>query len=37
VFGRQPTVRNVLWMNLFTALVLAYYFADRRAGRAPVG
>jgi hypothetical protein len=37
VFGHEPTVRNVLWMNLFTVLVLAYYLIDRRAGRAPVG
>ncbi len=36
VFPREGTVLNVLWMNLFTAVVLAYYFLDRRAGGAPV-
>jgi hypothetical protein len=37
VFPREGTVLNLLWMNLFTVLVLAYYLVDRRAGRAPVG
>lgn len=37
LFAREGTVRSVLWMNLLTVLVLAYYFVDRRAGRAPVG
>jgi hypothetical protein len=37
VFPKEGTVLNVLWMNLFTVLVLAYYFVDRRAGRAPYG
>jgi hypothetical protein len=37
VFSHEGTVRNVLWMNLLTVLVLAYFFVDRRAGRAPVG
>jgi hypothetical protein len=37
VFSHEGTVRNVLWMNLLPALVLAYYLVDRRAGRAPIG
>jgi hypothetical protein len=37
VFPKEGTVLNVLWMNLLTVLVLAYYFLDRRAGRAPYG
>jgi hypothetical protein len=37
VFPKEGTVLNVLWMNLFTVLVLGYYFVDRRAGRAPYG
>jgi len=37
LFSHEGTVRNVLWMNLLPALVLAYYFVDRRTGRAPVG
>lgn len=37
VFAHEGTVRNMLWMNLLTILVVAYYLADRRAGRAPVG
>jgi hypothetical protein len=37
LFPRGGTLRYVLWMNLLPLLVLAYYFGDRRAGRAPVG
>jgi hypothetical protein len=37
VFAASGTVRYVLWLNLLTVVVLAYYFADRRAGRAPAG
>jgi hypothetical protein len=37
VFPREGTVLNLLWMNLFTVLVLGYYLLDRRAGRAPYG
>jgi hypothetical protein len=33
----EATVRHVLWVNLFPALVLALYFYDRSRGRAPVG
>ena len=37
VFSHEGTLRSVLWLNLLGVLVLAYYFIDRRAGRAPVG
>jgi hypothetical protein len=37
VFPKEGTVLNVLWMNMFTVLVLGYYLRDRRAGRAPYG
>jgi hypothetical protein len=37
VFPKEGTLLNLLWMNLFTVLVLAYYVLDRRAGQAPVG
>lgn len=36
LFARESSLRSILWMNLLPALVLAYYFLDRRAGRAPV-
>jgi hypothetical protein len=35
--AHEATVRHVLWVNLFPALVLAFYFYDRSRGRAPVG
>ena len=35
--SHEATVRHVLWMNVFPALVLTLYFYDRSRGRAPVG
>ncbi len=35
--SHEATVRHVLWMNVFPALVLGLYFYDRSRGRAPVG
>jgi hypothetical protein len=37
LFSHEATLRNTLWLNLLPVLVVAYYVADRRAGRAPVG
>ncbi len=31
VFSHEATVPHVLWMNLLPALILAFYFIDRRA------
>ena len=36
VFAHEGTARHALWMLLPTALVLALYLYDRRAGRAPI-
>jgi hypothetical protein len=33
LFAHEETVRLTLWMNLLPALVLAFYFADRRSPR----
>jgi hypothetical protein len=37
IFGRESTVQHVLWMNVLPLLILAFYLADRKRGRAPWG
>jgi MFS family permease len=36
-FGRESSLRHVLWMSLLPLLVLAFYFADRRTGGGRAG
>jgi hypothetical protein len=36
-FGRENSLRHVLWMSVLPALVLVFYFADRRAAAPAAG